>query len=223
MKHCDYLLFDLDGTLTESGEGIVNSVLYALQKRGIKETDRGKLYAFVGPPLLVSLEKLYGITGEDAISFIDDYREYYNERGWKENAVYPDIPASLERLYNEGRKLVVATSKPEAASKRILAYFQLNSWFVMVAGASMDESRSKKEDVIAYALKRLGITGKECLMVGDRAEDIVGANANGIPGIGVLYGYGTRQELIEAHAAALCGEAKDLPGVIATLESKTSG
>ncbi len=223
-----YILFDLDGTLTESGEGIINSVLYALEKNGIRETDRGKLRAFVGPPLKESFERHYGFSEEKADRLVEDYREYFNARGWAENSVYPGIPGMLQKLRNEGRKLIVATSKPESASIRILSYFHLDGYFTLIAGASLDDCRTRKGDVIAYARTRMqasdGTGGPGgYLMVGDRAEDVLGAQENGIPCIGVLYGYGSREELEQAGAAALCLKTADLPAVIAALERQADG
>ncbi len=260
-----YILFDLDGTLTESAPGIINAVLYALKKNGIEETDRGKLMAFIGPPLYESFQKYYGMTPEQAKHMVDDYREYHQARGWKENSVYEGIPEILQTLREQGRKLVVATSKPEEISKQTVSYFQLDPYFEFIAGASMDSSRSRKGDVIAYALSQIrnadaamaDMDGKpdredpglemvmeenyqgnapggsdECdesglhaselegriLMVGDRFHDVEGAKENGLPCIGVLYGYGSREELEQAGAAAICPDVRDLPRVIWELE-----
>ncbi len=221
MKRYEYILFDLDGTLTESGPGIINCVLYALEKHGIKETDQEKLKAFVGPPLKDTFEEYYGITGEENFRMIEDYRERFNEIGWKENSVYPGIPEALDELCREGRKLVVATSKPESASERIIDYFGLSEYFSFVAGATLDDSRSEKEDIIRYALERLPEADpSRVLMVGDRAGDVRGAKKNGIPCVGVLYGYGNLNELQLAGAAAICPKAADLPSVIASLEEE---
>lgn len=228
MKHYESILFDLDGTLTESHPGIIHAVLYALRKNGIEETDREKLLAFVGPPLTDSFQQYYGMSREQALRMVDDYREYHQERGWKENKVYEGIPEVLETLCAQGRKLYVATSKPEPIAIRTVEYFHLDRYFGRVFGASMDESRSQKGRVIAYALSQIreqspveaGSTGEapQILMVGDRLHDVEGARENGLPCVGVLYGYGTQNELEKAGAAAICPEVKDLPGVIAALE-----
>ncbi|MCD7818679.1 MAG: HAD hydrolase-like protein [Lachnospiraceae bacterium] len=235
-RYYEYILFDLDGTLTESAPGIINAVIYALKKNGIEETDREKLLSFVGPPLVDSYQKYYGISAEQAIHMVDDYREYYHVSGWKENSVYTGIPEVLQTLRNQGRKLVVATSKPEMSAKQILSYFGLDSYFELIAGASMDESRSQKGRVIAYALSQLKLELKApsgggsameaspqgfmpgILMVGDRSHDVNGARENGLPCVGVLYGYGNQRELEEAGAAAICPEVSDLPRVIEALE-----
>ncbi len=236
MRHYDIILFDLDGTLTESAPGIVNAVLYALKKNGIEETDRDKLMTFVGPPLYDSFQTHYGMSKQQADHMVDDFREYYHERGWKENASYKGIPEMLQILRAQGRKLAVATSKPEETAKQVLAWFGLTEYFDLIAGATMDDSRSRKGDVIAYAIAQLeaeaagesensekGSAGKNAnhdhiLMVGDRSHDVAGAKENGLPCVGVLYGYGSREELEAAQAAAICAEVGDLPGVIAGLE-----
>ncbi len=236
MRHYDTILFDLDGTLTESAPGIVNAVLYALKKNGIEESDRDKLMTFVGPPLYDSFQTHYGMSKQQADHMVDDFREYYHERGWKENAPYEGIPEMLQTLRAQGRKLAVATSKPETTAKQVLAWFDLTEYFDLIAGATMDDSRSRKGDVIAYAIAQLetevagepGITEKmgtgknadhdHILMVGDRSHDVAGAKENGLPCVGVLYGYGSREELEEAQAVAICAEVKDLPDVIAGLE-----
>ncbi|MCD7885856.1 MAG: HAD hydrolase-like protein [Lachnospiraceae bacterium] len=226
MKHYEYILFDLDGTLTESGTGIINSVLYALKKNGIEESDREKLRAFVGPPLSESFQRFYGMSKEQSLHMVDDYREYYLERGWKENFVYEGIPQVLETLRGQGRKLIVATSKPEETSKRILTYFQLDGYFELIAGATMGEGRNKKGEVIAYALsqimekERKSIDTARMLMVGDRLNDVDGARENGLSCVGVLYGYGSQKELEEAGALAICPEVRNLPDVIAALEGR---
>ncbi|MCC8101323.1 MAG: HAD family hydrolase [Clostridiales bacterium] len=233
MKHYDYILFDLDGTLTESHPGIINAVLYALKKNGIEETDREKLRAFVGPPLTDSFQQYYGMPKEQALRMVDDYREYHQDRGWKENRVYEGIPQALETLRAQGRKLFVATSKPEPIAIRTVEHFHLDQYLERVFGASMDESRSQKGRVIAYALSQIAETSHSeagqisewkrsfapnILMVGDRLHDVEGAKENGLPCVGVLYGYGTKKELEEAGAVAICPEVGDLPGVIAALE-----
>ncbi|MCC8138467.1 MAG: HAD family hydrolase [Clostridiales bacterium] len=234
MRRYDIILFDLDGTLTESAPGIVNAILYALKKNGIEETDRDKLMTFVGPPLYDTFQAEYGMSKQQADHMVDDFREYYHERGWKENSPYGGIPEMLQELRTQGRKLAVATSKPEESAKQILTWFGLAEYFDLIAGATMDDSRSRKGDVIAYAIAQLNLesareqeaaqampakeTADHILMVGDRSHDVAGAKENGISCVGVLYGYGTRKELEEAQAAAICAEVRDLPEVIVQLE-----
>lgn len=215
-----YILWDLDGTLTESGPGIINSVLYALEKKGIHEKDRGKLEAFVGPPLMESFQRFYGMTQEEARECMGYYREYFAEKGMFENQVYPGIPEVLERLQQEGYCLAVATSKPEVYAKRILEHFGLASYFHFIGGSTMDGSRCTKADVIVYVLEELGIAHGcgHVLMVGDRHHDVEGAAAGHVPCLGVLYGYGSREELEQAGAVGICETVRELPEQIRNME-----
>ena len=207
------ILFDLDGTLTEPFEGITNSVLYALHKCGIAETDREKLRAFIGPPLLASFSEYYGMTREEARLAVSFYREYYEERGIFENAVIPGIPALVQAL-SERYRLFVATSKPELFAERIMERFGLRPYFVRTFGASLDETRTEKAEVIAYALQEGGIARETALMVGDRKHDILGAKANGIRSMGVLFGYGSREELVEAGADCIAETPADVSDMV---------
>ncbi len=212
MKY-DVLLFDLDGTLTESGMGITRSVAYALRKHGIKETDQANLDRFVGPPLIDSYIRWYGFTPEQARQGVEDFREYFERQGMFENRVYDGVTAMLERLNSAGVRCIVATSKPEQYAVQILERFGLLPYFVRVAGATMDESRTDKAEVIAYALE--GVE-PDCrvLMVGDREHDILGAKANGLDAVGVLYGYGSREELETAGASYIVGAAGDILSIV---------
>ena len=207
------ILFDLDGTLTEPFEGITNSVLYALQKCGIAETDREKPRAFIGPPLLASFSEYYDMTREEARLAVSFYREYYEERGIFENAVIPGIPALVQAL-SERYRLFVATSKPELFAERIMERFGLRPYFVRTFGASLDETRTEKAEVIAYALREGGIARETALMVGDRKHDILGAKANGIRSMGVLFGYGSREELAEAGADCIAETPADVSDMV---------
>ena len=201
MKRRPFIFFDLDGTLTDPGEGITNSVAYALARFGIRVTDRKSLYPFIGPPLAESFRRFYGFSEEQAGEAVAVYREYFQDRGIFENKVYPGIPALLERLKADGRVLVIATSKPEPFAVRIAEHYGLASYFTRVAGAAMDESRSRKAEVIRYAMGELGSPPpEEILMVGDREHDVLGAAECGLDTLGVLYGYGDRAELERAGA-----------------------
>lgn len=212
MRNYRYLLFDLDGTLTDSAEGIINSVLYALEKFGIKENDREKLTAFVGPPLLDSFMKYYGVSAAEAQTLTTYYREYFSTKGWQENRVYEGIPEALAELQAQGKHLILATSKPEVYARKIMDLFDLAKYFDLICGASMDGTISKKADVIGLVLEKLSREYlPEMVMIGDREHDVLGAKAHGIPCVGVLYGYGSRTELGSAGAAALCEAVGDLP------------
>jgi len=211
----EYYFFDLDGTLTDPGIGITNSVMYALKRFGIEVSDRSELYKFIGPPLIDSFENFYGFTKEQAFEALGYYREYFSTDGLFENTVYPDVEASLTVLKNAGAKLVVATSKPEEFSNRILKHFGLDKYFDFVAGATMDEKRSTKAAVIEHALTSLGITNPDnVLMIGDRSHDCIGAGEHGIACAGVLYGYGTITELTEAGAKYIVETPANLASLV---------
>ena len=206
-----YILFDLDGTLTDPAEGITNSVAYSLSKYGIEVSDKKELYKFIGPPLKDSYIEYYGFSESDAVKAIEYYREYFKPKGMFENEVYEGVPELLEEIKQNGKKIILATSKPEVFSTEILKHFDLYKYFDFVSGATLDGTRSKKADIIAYAISETGITEKEkCLMVGDRAQDINGAIANGIDSLGVLFGYGDREELESAGATYIAESVNDI-------------
>ncbi|MBE6785421.1 MAG: HAD family hydrolase [Ruminococcaceae bacterium] len=206
----DTVLFDLDGTLTDPAEGITNSVAYALERYGIRVEDKKSLYSFIGPPLNDSFMQYYGFSSEKAMEAIGVYREYFRDRGIFENEVYEGIHELLDRIKKSGRKIVLATSKPEEFAVRILEHFDLIGYFDVVAGASMDEKRNKKGDVIKYAMEKGGLSAAGAVMIGDREHDIFGAGENGLPSIGVLYGYGDRKELEAAGATYIADAVKDI-------------
>lgn len=196
-----YILFDLDGTLTDPGIGITNSVMYALKKFNIEVADRASLYKFIGPPLLDSFENYYGMSKEESQQALQYYREYFKPQGLYENEVYDGIEQVLMTLKEQGKTLIVATSKPEEFAIEILKHFHLDQYFDFIAGATMDEKRVRKADVIAYALESCGITElASAIMVGDREHDVLGAKQVGLDSIGVLYGYGDYKELKNAGA-----------------------
>lgn len=210
-----YILFDLDGTLTDPGIGITNSVMYALKKFGIEVDDRASLYKFIGPPLLESFQKFYGFSKEDSELGLKYYREYFKPKGLYENKVYEGIESLLQELKKKGKKLLVATSKPEGFAIEILKHFHLLDYFDFVAGASMDEKRVKKVDVITYALESYGITDKSSvIMVGDREHDVLGAKENELKSIGVLYGYGDYEELVHAGADYIAQNPEDILQIV---------
>ena len=211
MKRYDVILFDLDGTLTDPGLGITNSVMHALKKYGIEVEDRSSLYKFIGPPLIDSFEKYFGFSHEEAVKSVDYYREYYKDKGIYENLVYDGIENLLVSLYEKGKKIILATSKPEPFARQILEHFGLDKFFLFAAGSTMDETRTNKAEVIEYALAECGITDKTAVvMVGDREHDIIGANKNGIDSIGVLFGYGSREELEAAGATYIAETVEDI-------------
>ena len=208
MKH---YFFDLDGTLTDPGLGITNSVMYSLKTYGIEENDREKLYTFIGPPLVDSFMAHYGFTREEGYEATRRFQIYFSQKGLFENEVYPGIPQLLSALKKRGDRVILATSKPEEFSLRILEHFDLLQYFDQVCGATMDEkTRSRKEDVLAYALEKSGADPKDSFMIGDRKFDVLAGGGFGLFTVGVLYGYGDRAELEEAGADRICGSVKEL-------------
>lgn len=207
------ILFDLDGTLTNPALGITNSLAYALEKFNIEVTDKKELYRFIGPPLQDSFENFYHFSKEDSLKAVDFYRDYFRHKGLYENEVYQGIPDLLERLKAQGKKLLVATSKPEEFARQILKHFELFDYFDLVAGASMDGSKRLKGDVIAYALTSAQVSDLSAtIMIGDREHDIIGAKKNGLDAIGVLYGFGNREELKKAGATYIATNVEELQG-----------
>lgn len=206
-----YCLFDLDGTLTDPGIGITNSVMHALAKYDIIENDRDKLYPFIGPPLKESFQKYYGFSEDQALQAIEYYREYFRAGGIFENKVYEGIPELLGELKKRGVFIALATSKPYEFSVEILEHFNLSQYFDYIGAATMDGRIAKKADVITHLLDELRITDKQSvLMVGDRDQDIDGAKINGLPGAGVLWGYGSLEELQESGADYLIRKPGEL-------------
>lgn len=197
------VFFDLDGTLTDPGLGITNSVMYALEKLGYAVPPRQELYRFIGPPLLDSFMNFYDMDEAKAEEAIRLYRERFSVTGKFENQVYPGIPELLQKLKDAGCRLVVATSKPEEFSVDIVEHFGLAGYFDAVCGSTMDHSRGSKGKVIAYALESRSIDPATVIMVGDREHDVLGARENGLPCIGVSYGYGSREELETSGAVAV--------------------
>ncbi len=205
-----YILFDLDGTLTESAPGIINSLKYALERLGVTDYDRTILDKFIGPPLAVSFEKFFGFKGEKCNNAIKIYREYFSEKGLFENSVYAGVEDMLARLKSAGLKLAVATSKPEVFARRILEKFGLSGYFEVICGIPLDNEKMTKAQVIDRAVAELNAADKQAvLMVGDRDYDVAGAHQNGIECMGVTYGYGSRSELESAGAEYIAASAEE--------------
>lgn len=195
MKIYKHIIFDLDGTLTDPGPGITNSIMYALRKFGI-ESERHNLYKFIGPPLRESFSVYYGFDKDQAEQAVVYYREYFSEKGMYENGLYPGISDILAELNHQNRKLYVATSKPQEYSLRILEHFDILKYFDFVSGSNMDGSMSAKSDLIERILPRIKSDEIiETIMIGDRRYDIEGAAHHKIDSAAVLYGYGERAEL----------------------------
>lgn len=206
------ILFDLDGTLTESGEGITKSVQYALDKIGKPEENLENLKVFVGPPLLEQFMKYAKIDEETARQAVAYYRERYADVGIYENQVYPGVENMLKTLKNRGYRLAVASSKPEYFVTKVLECFQLTGYFDEIVGSEMNGARTSKAEVIGETLRRMNLSAnrREVVMVGDREHDVLGARACGLDCVAVSYGYGTEEELREAGALKITDSADGL-------------
>jgi len=196
MKYTN-ILFDLDGTLTDPKQGITKSVQYALAKFNIFEENLDKLEPFIGPPLADSFMEIYAFSESDAKTAIAYYREYFQDKGIFDNKLYPGMKELLEMLTNQQRILMVATSKPTVFAERILKYFEIDKYFQFICGSNLDGTRIDKSEIIKHILDKENLVIDDTLMIGDRKHDIIGAHKNGMASIGVGYGYGSEQELIE--------------------------
>ncbi len=207
----DYILFDLDGTLTDPGEGITNSVAYALRAYGIEVEDKSSLNVFIGPPLHESFQKYFGFSTLLSFDAVTKYREYYRDRGIFENLLYDGVCEMLSSLKKAGKTLIMATSKPTVFADRIACHYGIREYFDVLVGSELDGTRVDKAEVIEEALKQAGSPSREkCVMVGDRLHDIVGAQKNSLFSVGVLYGYGDREELQSAGAHHIVATVSEL-------------
>ena len=210
-----YALFDLDGTLTDPAPGITNCIMYALRKFGITPPPREALYKFIGPPLLYSFKEYCGFSEKDAELAVAYYRERFSDVGLFENEIYPGIRELLSELCESGTKVVLATSKPDVYSKRILEHFDIDKYFYFLAANTLTESRPEKSDVIAYAIESCKIkVPAEAVMVGDRKYDIVGAHKAGVACAAVLFGYGSREEFDEYKADYIVESFKEVENLV---------
>lgn len=206
------IIFDLDGTLTDSGEGILNCVELALRHFGLPIPDRQALRVFVGPPLHDTFLK-FGVPGDRVEEAVAVFRSRYTTVGKFENTPYPGVHDMLQSLKNQGHTLLIATSKPENMAIEILNKFELAPYFDRICGATLDRSRINKEDVIAYLLKLNG-TADNMFMVGDTAFDVLGAAAHGIPTVGVSWGYGSVEDMQKAGAVAIANTMEELLSIL---------
>ena len=210
-----YVLMDLDGTITNPKLGITKSVQYALKAKNIEVEDLDSLCKFIGPPLVDSFMQFYGFTEQEAEESVDKYREYYTDKGIFENEVYPGMEDLLDNLKQAGKVVIVATSKPEAFARQILEHFLIDGYFDDICGATMDRSRTTKEEVIRYALLKNGITDlPSTVMVGDRKFDIEGAKTVGISSMGVLFGFGSREELEKAGCDRIAETVEEILDIV---------
>ena len=206
----EYIFMDLDGTISDPKDGITKSVAHALSYYGIQVENLDTLEKFIGPPLFDSFRDFYGFSEERSREAIEKYREYFGRQGLFENMLYDGMKELLAAVVSHGKKIVIATSKPEVYTVQILKYFGIEHYFQFVAGSTLDGSRSKKGDVIRYALDSLKITADQAVMVGDRKHDVIGAKENGMYAVGVLYGYGDRKELETAGADCIVTDVEEL-------------
>ena len=194
------ILFDLDGTLTDSGLGITKGVQYALEQMGYEVPPRESLFSFIGPPLHKSFQRQCGVDEAGAAELVRQFRVYYNQMGGiLENEVYPGLRELLSELKKAGKRLMIATSKPQAAAELVMHHFGLDEFVPEIIGGT-DDTRNTKGKVIAHVLQEYGVDPASVIMVGDREHDILGAAENGIPAIGITWGYGDRVELEQAGA-----------------------
>ncbi len=214
MQGKNTVLFDLDGTLTDSAPGILNCLRYALEKMGEPIPDEGTLRRFVGPPMRDALMEILHFSPERSMQGVAFYRERYSQTGLFENRVYPGIPELLETLRKAGMRLCVATSKPTPYTVRILERFGLGEYFDAVSGSELDGSRDHKADVIRHLVVSHGVRPEEAVMVGDRFYDVLGAKENGIPTLGVLFGYGSAEELLQAGAWKLAHDTEEAARIL---------
>ena len=205
------IFFDLDGTLTDPARGIVACIWHAMDRLGLERPPAEKLTQYIGPPLAESLATLVGdARAEDALHH---YRARYGETGWRENAVYAGIDDMLARLRGSGFELYVATSKVQVFATRILSHFELDGYFSGVFGAELDGRRADKSDLLQFALASTG-TSAGAVMIGDRRYDVAGAQSNGMRSIGVTWGFGSRDELIEAGADVLVDTPQEIAAAL---------
>ncbi len=213
-----FILFDLDGTLSDPKIGITTCVQYALLDAGIKEENLDLLEPFIGPPLKDSFMQFYGMNGETADRAVEKYRERFSTKGLYENSIYPGMQEMLKHLQERGFHLAVASSKPTVFVEKILEYFQIAEYFEAIVGSELDGKRVSKVEVIEEAMNRLGVKTqtqkKHCIMVGDRKYDIEGARGAGIKAVAVEYGYAQKTELLGAGPDVIVGTVKELEDLL---------
>jgi phosphoglycolate phosphatase len=211
------VFFDLDGTLSDPREGITRCIQYALARLGVIPPSQSELERYIGPPLPEAFAELIGYPKEETVAeAVRLYRERFESQGIYENLLYPGIVELLDGIQDRGWSAYVVTSKPTPYAARIVDYFALGGFFVRVYGSRMDGGLMQKADLIRHVLREEGIPTSAAVMVGDRQHDVRGALANGVPVIGVTYGYGGREELREAGATWLCDDPPSVFGILLT-------
>ena len=207
-------IFDLDGTITDSGPGIMNAIRYAVKKRGLPDVPEEVLRSFIGPPLKEQFRSVFGLSDEEGTIMVATYREYYGEKGIFENRVYDGVPEVFQKLQEAGVRILMATSKPEKYAKQIAEHFGFAKYFDFIGGACMDGRRTDKHDVIEYVIDSCKVCRENTVMIGDRRHDMIGASKAGIRSIGALYGYGSRDELEKVGADMIAVTPDDISKLI---------
>ncbi len=212
----EFILFDLDGTLTDSGPGILNCLEYALEDQGIPIPERDQMRALLGPPLVDTFRDVFGMNDQQIAQAIDKYRERYHDIGLFENSVYEGVPELLAELQTAGMRMATATSKPEYSATRILQHFELDQYFEFIGAAALDGTRDSKSLVIKHTLDNTNTnpTSHNMIMIGDRRHDVYGAREHGIDTIGVLWGYGDADELTSAGVTDLATNTENLKNLL---------
>ncbi|MCO7136371.1 HAD hydrolase-like protein [[Clostridium] leptum] len=219
---CRYeaVLFDLDGTITDSQEGIIKCVQFALQSLGIEEKDVSRLKSFIGPPLWDTFQLLYHLSDQKTDEAVDKYRQRFRVTGIYENRLYDGIQPLLEHLKKQGVKLAIASTKPLVFVEEVLRYFGIAPLFDAVCGTALDKADSDKSPLIRDALFKLNVPADRAVMIGDRRYDMEGARSVGVPSIGVLYGYGSKDELLSAGAGQLAQSVTELKELLCPCASR---
>jgi len=208
------ILFDLDGTLTDPKEGIINSVKFALSKMGVNESEVGDLMKFIGPPLHVSFRDFCGFNEENTELAVQYFREYFTDKGINENSIFPGVVELLESLKSRKFNMFIATSKPTVHANTVLDNFGITKYFQYVKGSNLNGTESGKPEIIAHIIEKFNLEKDKTVMIGDRFYDIIGAKENGIDSIGVTFGYGGETELKEAGATYICNSVKEIYKII---------
>jgi phosphoglycolate phosphatase len=215
MKKYDIIAFDLDGTLTNPERGLIASFVYALGKMGVDYGEKNELKKFIGPPIYEEWQRCFGFTPEESSKALLIFREFYSVYGWWDNEIYPGVKEMLEKLKNAGKKIILATSKPEIFAKKILELFDISKYFDFIGGAATDKTRDKKSEVLEYSIKSVGVSDKsKVILVGDRVYDSEGAIACGIDSLGVLYGHGSEEEVRSAGFTYIVNNVEDIANLL---------
>ena len=215
MKEYDIIAFDLDGTLTNPERGLKESFAYALRKKNIPFSSKEELKRFIGPPLYEEWQRCYGLSPEESAEMLLIFREFYAVYGWWDNEIYPGVREMLEELKRRGKRIILATSKPEVFAKKVLALFDIAKYFDFIGGASTDKTRDKKCEVLEYSLSSVGVTDRSrCILVGDRSFDAEGAEICGIDSLAVTYGHGTEEEISSAGFTYVAKTTEDVLDIL---------